>query len=235
MLKIDPYSPPLTLWVFPPGGWQFIEPRDGWRLPDPTSTSFAQAAALLCQHRRGNPALFASVTEEDCELDILAQNRSRLGMPVQDLQKKKESLPPGPIVTTPADKHRAGALEEAVRRVRAIGKGAAVLADWFGHGGFPVAYTLAANRAEICAACPRNVSSDWLANVTGWLADFVHQQLKLRNELELRTPWDAKLKTCELCGCHLTLKIWAPAQYVQQTLTEAMRHELPSPCWMPKS
>ncbi len=108
-------------------------------------------------------------------------------------------------------------------------KGSQILADWVGSGGEVVSRDLAEKRADICAICPRNKEGLPIAE---WVSDVIREQMGVRKFLELTTPQDENLHTCELCDCPLQLKIWQLHRRVK--LDEDEVEKYPSYCWLRK-
>lgn len=54
--------------AWPPGGWQYFEPRTNWRAPAPASTSFNETARLMLDMRQNNKRVFpeSERTIESC-------------------------------------------------------------------------------------------------------------------------------------------------------------------------
>lgn len=108
-------------------------------------------------------------------------------------------------------------------------KGAQILRDWIGDGGEVVPRELAEKRSDICAICPRNKSGLPIAE---WVSDVIREQVGVKNFLELNTPQDDNLHTCELCDCPLPLKVWQLHRRVK--LNEDEVEKYPTYCWLRK-
>lgn len=197
---------------FPPGGWQFVQSQTGWRLPTPTSSTFDQSVILIIKHRLANPAvmlkhhLSADPTEVGNELEAFTRTRLRIPavLPPEPMLPKTQPLRAG------AQSVGAGVVEEARRAIIGIG----VLRDWLGDGMKPVATELAESRAARCADCPQNEDANWIQKLEGAAAEGIRNSLEARRQLSLRTSKDAELKACQVCNCHLQLKVWVPEKYI---------------------
>lgn len=101
------------------------------------------------------------------------------------------------------------------------------LAAWLGDGGTPVGASLALVRAETCASCPHNRDAKTVERTIGKL---IRDSEKVRLSIGASLPGESALKTCEVCGCYLPLKIWVPLKHLSQTQTVVM----PANCWVTK-
>lgn len=88
---------PLNRNTVPPRGWTFYQPETEWTMPDPLSQSFQTAVERIVQHRRANPALAATATNEQAEKDLEAYTLSRLPRvtPTDDGSGRSVSHPGG--------------------------------------------------------------------------------------------------------------------------------------------
>lgn len=110
--------------------------------------------------------------------------------------------------------------------------GVGVLRDWLGDGAVPVENAQASSRAATCAKCPKNAGGDWTSFFTEPVAALIRSQLSIRDDLNLKTPDDAKLNVCEACGCPLKLKVHVPLNHITAHLGDEVKSKLPAPCWI---
>ncbi len=108
-------------------------------------------------------------------------------------------------------------------------RGAEILVDWIGSGAEVVPQELANKRGDVCAICPHNKLGLPIAE---WVSDAIREQMGVRHFLELNTPQDVNLHTCELCDCPLPLKIWQLHRRVKLEPEEVSKY--PSYCWLIK-
>jgi hypothetical protein len=116
--------------------------------------------------------------------------------------------------------------------VKRMVTGAAILRDWLGAGGTPVAPKLANQRAAVCATCPMNDKGDWTRFFTVPAAEQIKTQIELRNTLQMNTPFDAQLQVCSACLCPLKLKVHTPLEHIEAHLKPVDREKLDKPCWI---
>lgn len=103
---------------------------------------------------------------------------------------------------------------------------------WLSAGKNLVDQVEANRRAEICAQCHNNVQMDIGLKVgccgrglSGVLNPITDKIIQNRT-----TPSDNQLKSCQLCGCYLRLKVWAPLEALQATKEDS--NAWPDFCWM---
>jgi hypothetical protein len=113
------------------------------------------------------------------------------------------------------------------QRARLYRDGMRILLDWTHNSGELVAKEVAQARANVCAACPKNVK-DW--PVTEAVAQAIKQHVGLKNSLGVKLDNEDKLMTCSACGCVNSLKVWLPIQFVYPT--EEMKAKLDAKCWL---
>ena len=113
-------------------------------------------------------------------------------------------------------------------QVKDFARGAAIIKDWLGHDGIIVDQEEAQFRADICAACPKNVDG---IRLTDAVAEAIHEQLEIKNHLMLRVKGEKSLKHCEVCSCVNRLSIWCPMEFLTRHSTPDELREYPSNCW----
>ena len=207
------------------GGWMFRQPQTGFKIDRPESVSwtFDRAVEEIIKHRFKNPAAVAkhglSTNPDVVEDELMKFNRLRLGIPDPVAQPmsffNRNSLPERVAV--------------AAGNIKRAAQGTAVVLDWLTSGGAPVEQELANRRAATCIGCVKNVPGDWYTTAP---AELIKASLEAREDLNLVTPSDATLKSCDVCRCLNRLKVWCPiAHIVAKTKPEIMAEFLPN-CWI---
>lgn len=116
--------------------------------------------------------------------------------------------------------------------------GLQTLSDWLGEGGIPVEPTTSAVRALACTsgnegrACPHNRSPNFLESAKGEIADQIRKQLEIKHRLKISTPLDHSLFMCDVCGCHLPLKVQTPLKHLAAHTEEKKLSQFPGYCWL---
>lgn len=210
----------------PNGGWQFLEPKTNWKLdrksqPSSISITLDQAAELLQKHRMNNPTLGFSTAFSDARNDIIEYNRARLGLP-----------PPGvPKLLPHTVKGAAGA---AVGHVSKTVAGIKLLKQWLGDGMNPVHRSLAENRAAVCSTCPQNQAGDFWQRMDALASHELRSLIASKKAMNLQTPYDEKLRTCQACDCWLPLKCWTPLKHIVKNTSAEVWNLLDEHCWIPQ-
>lgn len=211
--------------AFPPGGWFFREPKTGWRTGG-TGTDYATTVQAIMTHRKANPVLGISSDQATAEVDLQDFTAARLmsdapGVAHEwvisgefDVKKKSPSF----------SKRMAKAVGRVAKRVGNDIEGARVLFEWFGQGSRPVDLGAATRRAYCCSRCPRNDLKPRIFETT--IANAIREQVGAKSDMRLETAYDPKIGTCDVCGCHLGLKIWVPLENISTD------HPFPSNCWI---
>lgn len=117
-----------------------------------------------------------------------------------------------------------------IRQIRQANQGRKILHDWLGKGGKPVPIELAQSRADICRTCPRNYPGAWLWNLVTSFA--ISAQMELKNALRIQLNDEDKINVCELCGCHLKLKVHVPFEHIYRHTHDEHFTAFPDHCWM---
>lgn len=228
---------PETLRAWPPGGWQWVEPRVGKDIiPHPLAVTFDQAVARIVEFRAANPRLGLSTDTGAVRRELIAYTCSRLnndpkfvimvdepaGAPGEIVAVKKKAEPYLPFVW--------------VERVAEAAAGADldVAREWLGDGGKPVAGELSAARAATCATCPGNQGGDWRRWFTKPAAFLVRRALEFKNAHSYGTPDDGRLGVCRFCRCELRLKVHVPLAVIRENETPEVLAKLDPRCWINK-
>lgn len=98
---------------------------------------------------------------------------------------------------------------------------------------------LAYRRACICAhqgipghaPCPQNQPAKWWERAKDAIANAIKEALAVKRALNLKTPLDDQIGTCEVCGCNLPLAVWVPIQHVKAKTPPAEMAKFEPFCW----
>lgn len=191
--------------------------------------SFAGLVQAVIDHRKSNPRFNLSTDFAEVEREVDEQNASRLKAMAGGGDYIVGDTPPPPFQFPPRQKRDRGGVVAAVKRAVA---GAGLLVDWLGEGAEPVAVPIAHHRAAVCVDCPFNQEPTAAQSALGAVADGFRLLVDAKNEMNLSTPRDAQLKTCQVCDCKLTLKVWAPHVHVLKHTPPAVFNQLPEHCWI---
>jgi hypothetical protein len=105
------------------------------------------------------------------------------------------------------------------------------LKEWFGEGGIPVSQETADARAAMCLACDFNRRSTFGIETA---SNVLKRRLETKRRLGLSVFGEERLHSCELCRCHLPLKIHVPIKFIRQYQREDVRQAIKrgkSECW----
>lgn len=205
----------------PPNGFMF---RDKLGVIANTGATFDDAVIAIRKRRVNNKGhgMPMDVPSIESELDEFTCARLKYNpawcLPTGEEYKKKPLPTPEPVT------------QRVVRRVASVAKGSVAIADWLGKGGSPVSQETADLRAAICADCIQNDEGPVLERM---VASRVQKFIGLKNDMQLKTPSDDKLKTCGVCDCVLKLKVWMPIAMVLSHTSEEELASFPSNCWIP--
>lgn len=212
--------------LWPPGGFSYFQPQTGWSAPP--GLTFEQVVTEIIKHRKANPRFplptdFDTVAEELDEYTCLRIGGDPNYVASMGTIPKGASLPPRP---------RAAGVAGVVGAAKKIGAGVGVLIDWLGSGAKPVESELATARAKVCSDCPQNQQGDFTRWFTVPASNQIRQQVEIKNEMKLATPFDERLHVCEACLCPMKLKVWVPMEYILARLPVESRAALDPRCWM---
>lgn len=208
----------------PNGGWCFYQPQTKFTInrqskPSSVSLTLDQAAELVQKHRLQNPQFNLPDDFHSVRREIIQYNRQRLGIPPDDSPPKFIPQPP----------KRAAVVVDHVSKTAA---GIRLVVDWLGSGLRPVPASEAEARAKICATCPQNQTGDLWQRLDAKAADGLKRLISIRSEMALMTPYDASLKTCLACDCHLPLKVHAPLAHILANTSDEVKAKLDPRCWI---
>lgn len=204
----------------PAGGWQWYQPQTGWRAPTPINSTFDQTVVLILNHRLANKPVVAKFN--------LATDKYTIGNELEDYQRKRLGLPGRTEIpkNMPLSPSAPGAGAGAVAGVKRAAIGVGTIKDWLGDGLLPVSHALAEARGRRCVTCPQNQDPNWFQKLEGVVADQVKALMAVKHDLNLSTPVDEQLNTCQMCDCRLRLKVWTPLKHVLGRLKPLQKVQL---------
>jgi hypothetical protein len=208
---------------FPPGGFRFYQPETNWS--PPTWLSFHDTVLAIIDHRNRNPHQrdrYGWLVDYNAVCDELDAYNSRIC-----LEMKWNDFIMGEGIPAPPPKASPLPLPSG----RPVVAGAKSLAEWTIDGEV-VPEEIAATRANICRDCPVNHQGTLRDFFTEAAANLIQRQFEIRQNRELKTPWDEKLGMCDACGCPLKLKVHAPMHVIEKYLSQTTRDKLDPRCWI---
>lgn len=211
---------------FCPGGFLFFQPETNWRAPE--YLSFSDTVNAIVAHRQANARFNLATDRAAVENELDVYNSARLKAMKGGEAYITSDTAPAPFHFPPRRRSQGGAVA-AVKRVVA---GASLLVDWLGEGGEAIEVPIAHHRAAICAGCSYNQEPNAGQSLLGAIAEGFKLLIDAKNEMELSTPRDADLKTCQICDCKLSLKVWAPLHHVKARTRPEVFEKLPPHCWI---
>jgi hypothetical protein len=116
-----------------------------------------------------------------------------------------------------------------VSPLRKVAAGGAVLVEWISSGAEAVSGDVATARAGVCAQCDHNQPGGML---TAAVSEGLRKALNLRREWKLETPFDDRLRTCDVCLCPLRLKVHVPLDRILSKLDAETKAGLAPQCWI---
>ena len=213
----------------PPGGWQFHEPSTGWWAPHPIGHTFDQQVNNIIKHRNANPAITAKLS--------LSTDPGAVGTELIRFQQRRGAIQADvpPKLTPPlSSPQMTVAVREAVAAVKKMASGARSISQWIEMGLPHVEQAEANARAEICVKCPKNNKKPLTDLFTTPVAAMIKKNMERQEGVNLRTPWDADLATCDACWCPMKTKVWYPTDLVLENLKPDQKAELHPACWILK-
>jgi hypothetical protein len=222
---------------WPPGGWQYLDPKTGYRELKPIERDKMEVANAILAMRRNNRAHYppntATLEASIAELELYTARR----LFNKGLKQYVVTSIPAPPVTVKKKLEAVVAARPAARsnwfdQLKNIAGGVATLADWVGHGQQTIDQAKANARASICLSCPKNQKTGLIGSIVSSIANAIQSQTELKNHLKLSTPSDEKLHTCSACDCHLPLKVWVPIITIKKHLDPEVYVQLDPNCWI---
>lgn len=116
-----------------------------------------------------------------------------------------------------------------------LGRGSQIICDWVGNDGRTVPRETAQDRADVCTGrisgspCPHNVQENL---IIGLMGESVRHLLEVKNKASLRVQGEKKLRGCDVCGCHLRLKVHVPMEHLLKFTPKDEIESHPEYCWM---
>lgn len=219
-----------------PGGLKFYQPQTKWQ--PPAFASFAVIVQSLISHRNANPALRDAnrwPTDEATVADEVDEFNARMCEQAgwTDYIQSAVGTAPPPFFPAPSQMDQSK-LVAAAGVVKKIWAGVRTLNDWLDSGDDPVPAEQSANRAAVCADCPKNVPGDFSTWFTKPASEAIRRQLERVKDRKLSTPDDVKLNICEVCYCPMKLKVHTPLKYINAHLSDEVLKALESGnnCWI---
>lgn len=228
-----------TLKSFPPKGWLFKQPETGWEAPRPLVDDFWHTVDLIAFMRKQNPRFTHLSRDEDQIADELERYTvCRLKGDSQwcttaDVKKNAPARPGTGSSSRNLMQRAVAGAAGLVAAAKHTATGALILKDWLGAGGIPVPEDKAIDRSQACFECPKNWRGDWRTKVTGAVAEKVLEQRRMKLQLDLTVPNEEQLGTCDVCLCHLPLKVWVPLLHILAHTSKELMADFPSNCWIP--
>lgn len=228
--------PLITLKTLPPGGWLFEQKDNNGILVKKFSDMcpFPDFCQPILECRVKNK--FKRATMAEVMHDVEEAQCHRLNYSDKYCVVKKK-----PFQFNPAKLFKAVAshVHIAAERISNVADGSLILKDWLGDGAVPVPPEQAQNRADVCIrgveghACPHN--KDGFEPIEE-AAEFIRRQVEQKNQLQLSVEGEEQLKTCQICWCHLPLKVHVPMEHILAQTTEKMaakfQEQAPPNCFM---
>lgn len=214
--------------VFPPGGWEYLQPQTGWSVP--RDSGFEEAVRALMAHRRAN----AWVTQQN----KLSTDYNTVANEVDEYNAAKCLAHPGwehfvgnpepPKSWTPSAFSLRRRVEgvAGANHIRRTAAGIRLVADWVGTGLKPVEKEVAERRGGVCVTCPNNTNPNWIQKLDAALAAEIKTLVEIKNDLKLSTIHDKNLLSCSLCDCYMPLKVWAPIEHIWANSPQSVKDDL---------
>lgn len=231
--------PLKTTTTLPPGGWVYEQKDNAGKVVQKfkSMSPFNEAAMQVLKLRENNKYDRATLAEVKEDLDNA--QCERLGFDARFCSSKKKPFNINPIsLFKVSAQHLRESAEAVAARVEQAADGLQIIRDWLGDGAKPVEQSLSQARADICTGrlsgnpCPLN--KDGFKPVEAAAAT-IKAQLEEKRKMALTVEGEANLKTCDVCWCHLPLKVHVPlATILKRTpkpLLEKFQQAQPA-CWM---
>jgi len=211
------------------GGWVFRQSQTNWT-NNMAMVGFKASVDNIRKHRLANPAISAkynlSADPAVIEKELIAFQQARGSLP----------MPTQPVFFSTAQSRLPSRVVAAAGDIKRAAQGTAVVLDWLGNGGDPVAQELAENRAEICVACPKCVPGAWFTEAP---AELIRSSVKAwqtikGNSFAFETNQGEKLKSCDVCKCLMKLKVFVDLKHITSKTKPEIMAELPDSCWIKK-
>lgn len=221
-----------------PNGFRYIQAQTNWR--SRSFESFDSIVRALIRHRQGRPDLIAKhawATDYNAVADEVEQFNVNLCLKhgwvnyLEGMESGGSSLPK----TRPPSPANVESVAVAAGASSKIWSGIKTLNEWIQAGGHPVEAAISERRADVCVACPKNVTGNFTDWFTRPAAGAIKKQIEQLAERKLSTPHDAKLNVCEVCLCPMKLKVHAPIEFIKAHMIDSVLADLQKVpgCWIP--
>ena len=118
-----------------------------------------------------------------------------------------------------------------LQKARRLARGVSIIKEWLGDGGVAADQKTAQDRANICISCIHN-RQGW--TVADPVARAIKEHIQTKNALKMRVKGEKQLGTCDVCECHLKLKVWVPRETLLYEISDEELKAHPSFCWLRK-
>ncbi len=95
-----------------------------------------------------------------------------------------------------------------------------------------LAQEVAEKRAGTCVGCQFNKEPSMLQSIEGAAGTLLHSILEAKNQMSLKTASDDQLKTCSICSCRCSVKVWVPIDEIWSNTPPEMIEKFDSGCWI---
>lgn len=188
---------------------------------------FDASVKAIVAHRKANKAITVkhnlSTNPGSVADELEKYTKLRLGIPLDppSFFQASSSRLPSRVVAAAADIKRAA-------------QGTAVVLDWLGGGGNPVAQELAEKRAAVCVTCPKNVPGAWYTEAP---AELIRSSVRAWQTIKgsafaFETSQGDNLKSCDVCKCLMKLKVFVDAKHIISKTKPEIMAEFPPHCWI---
>lgn len=218
-----------------PGGYRFLVAETNW---DSTKVLYAMPSLrvitdALIQHRLGNPYLMRKynwstdpVVVENEVANFNAQICFANGW--KDFITSDQPIPTPSPPSTP----QGGRVVRFAASLKKTSSGIKLVTDWLGDGLQPVAKELAEKRAAVCVACPLNQEGNFWQKIDAIAAHKVKTLVAIKSDMEIKTPYDSQLKSCQACDCWNELKVQTPLDLILKNSSPEVMARLDKSCWV---
>lgn len=223
--------------VFPPGGFQWLEPQTQWSAPP--GLTFDQVVDALIAHRKANPRFNLTTDRAEVEKAVdsfqcirIANNPEYCDGPSfrAALLPQRQSAVQGQM---DARGNAAGG-SEIGKYIKNTAAGIGLYVEWFGTGSL-VEQAEAERRAEICLSCPKHVKGNFFQRWNIVSAKEVMTVFKMLKDIKRSTKYDEQLSVCDPCDCPIGAKIWAPKDIIMSHIRPESAANLWEKCWLKDS
>lgn len=217
--------PSFSRTQFPPGGWQYHDPRIGWTTPSPKGSTFDQTVRQIIEVRRKNPAIVVrhrlSLDPFDVGNELEAFTRMRCGMPADNPVPHSVMLP-GMV----------GSSISGVSEIKKMALGTALMLAWERSKEPPNSLEEFTERSKVCGSCPMNdiaKLSEWRKSPIGSVADRKTTRIK---SIAHREKPPIELGLCRGVFCPSQYLASMPLDRLRSRLKESEVAAMDPNCWL---